>query len=140
MLAQARGLNPGIPFRDGNMLALDFGDSSLAGITTFYSIVNIPEASLPQVFREMTRVLQPDGQLLLAFHLGNDVLQPAELWNRPISMNFYLYPVSTVRRLIETAGLTIEEVLEREPYAPEVEHQSRRAYIFARKPAQPTPA
>jgi hypothetical protein len=36
---------------------------------------------------------------------------------------------------LEAAGFTTEEVVEREPYAPEVEHQSRRAYIFARKPA-----
>jgi len=28
----------------------------------------------------------------------------------------------------------IEKIVEREPYAPEVEYQSRRAYIFARKP------
>jgi hypothetical protein len=27
----------------------------------------------------------------------------------------------------------VEEIIEREPY-PDVEHQSRRAYIFARKP------
>ncbi len=35
---------------------------------------------------------------------------------------------------MEAAGFAIEEVIEREPYAPEVEYQSRRAYIFARKP------
>jgi hypothetical protein len=35
---------------------------------------------------------------------------------------------------LETAGLVVEEVIEREPYAPEVEYQSPRAYIFARKP------
>jgi hypothetical protein len=28
----------------------------------------------------------------------------------------------------------VEEIIEREPYAPEVEHQTLRAYIFARKP------
>ena len=28
----------------------------------------------------------------------------------------------------------IERIVEREPYAPEVEYQSRRAYIFARNP------
>jgi hypothetical protein len=31
-------------------------------------------------------------------------------------------------------GDMVEEVIEREPY-PDVEHQSRRAYIFARKHA-----
>jgi hypothetical protein len=37
-------------------------------------------------------------------------------------------------RQLQAAGLEIEDTIEREPYAPEVEHQRRRAYIFARKP------
>jgi len=41
---------------------------------------------------------------------------------------------SRIRRYIEEAGLVIERIVEREPYAPEVEYQSRRAYIFARNP------
>jgi ubiquinone/menaquinone biosynthesis C-methylase UbiE len=56
MLEQARQLNPGISFREGNMLALDLQDRTLAGIAAFYAIVNIPKDSLPLVFREMERV------------------------------------------------------------------------------------
>src|ERR1700761_4010338 len=36
MLAQARTLNPDIRFHEGNLLALDLEDRSLAGITAFY--------------------------------------------------------------------------------------------------------
>jgi hypothetical protein len=43
-----------------------------------------------------------------------------------------------IQRELEAAGLIIEDVVEREPYAPEVEYQSRRAYIFARKPGSRT--
>src|SRR5579863_492371 len=74
MLEQARKLNPDISFREGNMLALDIPDGTLAGITAFYAIVNIPKQSLPVVFREFQRVLRPGGRLLLAFHAGNEVL------------------------------------------------------------------
>jgi hypothetical protein len=35
---------------------------------------------------------------------------------------------------LESAGFVIEEIIEREAY-PQVEHPTRRAYIFARKPA-----
>src|ERR1700748_610695 len=59
MLEEARRLNPDISFRQGNMLALDLPDASLAGITAFYAIVNCPKNSYPQIFREMARVLQP---------------------------------------------------------------------------------
>ena len=63
MLEQARRLNPDIAFREGNMLALDLPNASLAGITAFYAIANISDESLPAVFREMHRVLQPGGML-----------------------------------------------------------------------------
>jgi ubiquinone/menaquinone biosynthesis C-methylase UbiE len=134
MLEQARKLNPDISFREGNMLALDLQDGSLAGITAFYAIVNIPQPSLPFVFREIERVLQPDGSLLLAFHTGDEALHEDELWGLPISMDFFLFPTSAIRHHLEAAGLAIEEIIEREPYPPDVEYQSRRAYIFARKP------
>ena len=133
MLEQARKLNPDIPFREGNMLALDIPDGALAGIAAFYAIVNIPRRSLPLVFREFRRVLQPGGLLLLAFHTGNEVLHEDELWGQKISMDFLLLQPSEIRVDLEVAGFTIEEVVEREPY-PDVEYPSRRAYIFARKP------
>src|ERR1700730_5267199 len=134
MTEQARRLNPDISFREGNMMGLGLEDRTLAGITAFYAIVNIPKESLPLVFREMERVLQPGGLLLLAFHTGDEVLQEKELWGRPISMDFFLFQPLAIRRYMEAAGLGIEEIIERGPYAPDVEYQSRRAYIFARKP------
>jgi SAM-dependent methyltransferase len=84
MLDQARRLNPDIDFWEGNMLALGLGDATLAGIAAFYAIVNIPAESLPQAFREMARVLQPGGLLLLAFHMGGEAPEVNELWGRPI--------------------------------------------------------
>jgi ubiquinone/menaquinone biosynthesis C-methylase UbiE len=134
MLEEARRLSPDIQFREGNMMALDLPDGSLAGITAFYAIVNIPKRSLPSVFREMERVLQPGGLLLLAFHVGDEVLHEEQLWGRTISMDLFLLEPSEIRQHLEAAGLSVEEVIEREPYGPEVEYQSRRAYVFARKP------
>jgi ubiquinone/menaquinone biosynthesis C-methylase UbiE len=138
MLAQARQLNPDITFREGNMLALVLEDESLAGITAFYAIANIPAGSLATVFREMCRVLKPGGMLLLSFHIGNDVIQPQSLWNNPVSMDFYQQQPASIRQLLTDAGLTVGEILEREPYAPNVEYQSRRAYVLARKQANST--
>jgi ubiquinone/menaquinone biosynthesis C-methylase UbiE len=63
MVDQARRLNPDIQFREGNMLALNLPDGSLAGIAAFYAIVNIPRNSLPVVFSEMARVLERSGIL-----------------------------------------------------------------------------
>jgi SAM-dependent methyltransferase len=134
MVAQARELNPDISFRTGNMLAVDLPDASLAGIAAFYAIVNIPRESVPEVFREIARVLQPGGILLLAFHIGDETLHENELWGRPIDMDFFLFQPDAIRRDLESAGLVVEEIIEREPYGEDVEYQSRRAYIFAHKP------
>lgn len=134
MLERARQLNPDIQFRQGDMLALDLPDESYAGIAAFYAIVNIPPASLPPALEEMHRVLKRRGLLLLTFHVGDETVRPEELWGQPISMDFFFFPIKLIRQCLEAVGFLIEDVVEREPYAPEVEHQSRRAYIFARKP------
>jgi SAM-dependent methyltransferase len=134
MVTQARQLNPDISFREGNMLELALPDGSVAGIAAFYAIVNIPNESLSRVFEEIARVLQPGGVLLLAFHIGDETLHESELWGLPISMDFFLLQPFKVQKQLEAAGLIIDEIIERDPYGPDVEYQSQRAYIFARKP------
>jgi SAM-dependent methyltransferase len=135
MIAQARRLNPDIEFREGDMLALELEDGALAGIIAFYSIVNIPAESLPDAFREMHRVLKPDGLVLLSFHIGDEAIRPEELWGNRITMEFYKLQPQRIARLLANAGFVIEDIVERDPYAPDVEFQSRRAYVFARKAA-----
>ncbi len=134
MLAHARRLNPDIRFHEGNLLALDLPDKSLAGITAFYAIVNIPALSLPLVFHEIYRVLQPNGLLLAAFHIGGEVIRPEEMWGQRVTMEFYHFDRELIENLLAETGFQIDDVVERGPYAPDVEYQSRRAYIFARKP------
>jgi len=42
--------------------------------------------------------------------------------------------VDEMARYLDAAGFQVEEIIERPPY-PDVEHQSRRAYIFELKPS-----
>ncbi len=136
MLEQARKLNPAIEFQQGNMLALDAEDGAWAAIVAFYSIVHIPKTDILQAFREMFRALKPGGLLFLAFHIGVEVLREEELWGHQVSLDLVLFGRKEVERYVAQAGFAIEDSLERDPYPPEVEYQSRRAYILARKPAQ----
>lgn len=135
MLQRARKLNPGIEFFQGDMRALPVAENTYAAIAAFYAIVNLSQAEVAQATREMLRVLQPGGKLLIAFHLGQDVAQMEEdVWGCGVSLEFTFFRASTVLRYMREAGFEIDEVIEREPYAPDVEYQSRRAYIFAHKP------
>ncbi|MEW6127449.1 MAG: class I SAM-dependent methyltransferase [Acidobacteriota bacterium] len=132
MIEQARKLNPAIDFQTGDMLALEIADHTFAGLVAFYSIVNLSRGDVQQALFEMHRVLKPGGRLLLAFHVGDEMLHVEELWGNPINLDFYLFTADEVSGYLSSAGFQIEEVIERDPY-PDVEYQSRRAYLFARK-------
>src|SRR5207248_3351744 len=131
MLERARALNPDIAFHEGDMLDLRRYRGSLAGIAAFYAIVNLSTELLPRVFGEMARALQPDGLLLLAFHMGDEVMVVDELWEQRVDLEFVFFDPLEVRTTLEAVGFCIEEVIERKPY-PDVEYQSRRAYMLAR--------
>lgn len=133
MVEQARRLTPAIEFRQGDMLALDAADESWAGIAAFYSIIHIPRGDLPQALRELHRVLRPGGTLLLAFHIGDDSIHLDEWWGQKVCVDFFFFRSDEMSQYLRDAGFEIEEIIERDPY-PDVEHPSRRSYIFARRP------
>jgi len=136
MIEQARELNPGIEFSLGDMRALKVADNTWAGIAAFYAIVNLPRDDVVRALREMMRVLRPGGRILLSFHIGEDTSHVEEnLWGCDVSLPVTFFRTATIAGLMRSAGFEIEEIVERDPYAPEVEYQSQRAYIFARKPA-----
>jgi SAM-dependent methyltransferase len=136
MVQVARALNPAIEFQQGDMLALDIPSGAWAGITAFYSIIHVPRGDVGRALTELNRVLRPGGLLLLSFHIGRDVIHLDDWWDTEVCVDFFFYEPSEMASFLEAAGFEIEEIIEREPY-PEVEHQSRRAYIFARSTASP---
>ena len=80
MVACARRDHPGIPFEQGNMLALTgVADGSFGGIAAFYSIAHVARTEVVQALTEMKRVLLPGGVLLLAFHIGREVVRWGKL-------------------------------------------------------------
>jgi len=135
MVERARRLTPGVEFRRGDMLSLDVADESWAGITAFYSIIHIPRGDMRQALGELRRVLRPGGTLLLAFHIGDETVHLDELWGQKVCVDFFHFRSNEMAGYLREAGFEIEEIIERDPYAPDVEHQSRRSYIFARRPS-----
>ncbi|MCU1266497.1 MAG: methylase involved in ubiquinone/menaquinone biosynthesis [Acidobacteria bacterium] len=135
MVREAQSLSPHIPFQQGDMLALsDVPDNSYGGIAAFYAIVNLPRPLVVLALQELRRVLCPNGILLLAFHVGHEIKHLDEFLGKEVSLDFFFFETEDVKNDLRSAGFDLEEVMERDPYSEDVEHQSRRAYIFARKP------
>ena len=70
--------------------------------------------------------------MLAAFPSGGGRLHTTELWGCAVDLTAVFFPIQQVVDVLADAGFVIEKAVERDPY-PEVEYQSRRAYILARK-------
>jgi SAM-dependent methyltransferase len=133
MIDEARRLNLGMQFVVGDMLDLPYADGSLAALVAFYSIIHFDAAQLDQSIREFRRVLRPGGLAAVAFHVGDETLHRTEWWGHAISIDFHLLDPADVTRRAIRAGLTVEQLQERDPI-PDVEYPSRRAYLRLRRP------
>jgi ubiquinone/menaquinone biosynthesis C-methylase UbiE len=134
MIRVAQRGYPHLPFCVGDALALPFDDASLDAIVAFYSIVNLDADDCLAAFREFARVLRAGGVATLAFHIGDEMLRVESWWGTTASLDFYLHPLERVCGQLRAAGFEVLRCEEREPYAPEVEAQTRRGYLLVRAP------
>jgi len=132
MLNEAKRLNPNIDFIQGSMLQLGLGADTLGGIAAFYSIIHIGREQVVATLSEMRRVLKRKGSLLLAFHLGDDVIHMTDFHDHPVDFEATLFRIEEMTGYAKAAGLNLQQAMERDPY-PEVEYQSKRGYILANK-------
>lgn len=132
LLEQARMTHPEIHFQKGNILGLEFDNSSIAGVAAFYSIVHFSNEQIGIAFNEIFRVLQPGGIFLLTFHVGDKTIRVEEFLGKKVDVDFMFFSTDFIIGDLKKSGFEKIEIIEREPY-PEVEYQSKRAYVFARK-------
>lgn len=136
MLAEARRLNPSLQCVQSSMMELGLASEALFAITAFYSIIHIPRQQVVAALAEMLRVLNPGGSLLITFHLGTEDSYHEEMLGHRVSLNIAFFTTDEMSEYLQAAGFQVDEILERDPYAPEVEYQSRRGYIVASRPAK----
>jgi len=132
ILAQARTIHPGIHFRKGNILELEFENDSIAGVVVFYATVHFTEEEVGVAFREVFRVLQQGGIFLFTYHIGEKTIHIDEFLGKKVDIDFMFFTSDFIFRCLKDSGFEDIEVIEREPY-PGVEYESRRAYVFAIK-------
>jgi ubiquinone/menaquinone biosynthesis C-methylase UbiE len=131
MVKCARRLNPDISFEQGDMLALNFKDASFAGLVSFYAVIHLKRPDMTRALKEMRRVLQPGGKLLVSFHGGAGELHRDEWYGQPVSIDVTLMTSEEMAHFLAAAGLAVEKIIEREPY--EFEYPTKRIYAFANR-------
>jgi SAM-dependent methyltransferase len=129
MVELARRLTPGIPFEQGDMLALALPDAALAGVAAFYSLIHLERHVVARALGELTRVLVPGGRMLIAFHGGSGLVHAEEWFGEKISISATLFEPDEMRGYMEAVGLRVDEVTAREPY--DFEYPTRRVYTAA---------
>jgi SAM-dependent methyltransferase len=139
LVREAGRRHPGVAFEQADMLALPRTDGVLAGVVAFYAIVHFSPAQLRKAVAEMHRVLLPGGRLLLAFHIGEGSVHVEDFLGRPVALDFTFWSPAVIADELARAGFARVKIIERDPYA-DVEHPSRRAYVFAEKPKDSEPS
>jgi ubiquinone/menaquinone biosynthesis C-methylase UbiE len=134
ILEQARTIHPEIYFRKGNILELEFDDDSIAGVVAFYTIVHFTKEQVEIAFREAFRVLQPGGLFLFTYHIGEGTIHLDEFLGKKVDIDFMFFATDFIFSCLKDSGFEKIEIIEREPYSG-VEYESRRAYVFVKKPS-----
>jgi SAM-dependent methyltransferase len=112
MIAIARRDYPDLRFEVGTMTHLDLADDSVAGVLAFWSVIHVPDHSVPGVFEQFRRVLRPGGPLLIGFHVGDEARHTSEGYSgRSINVDDYRRRPDQIAGWLRQAGFTIEAEL-----------------------------
>ncbi len=113
---------------------MEFENDSIAGAVAFYAIVHFTEEQVGVAFKEVLRVLKPGGLFLFTYHIGEEDIHVDEFLGKKVDIDFMFFATDFILGCLEDSGFEKIDIVEREPY-PGVEYESRRAYVFAAKPA-----
>lgn len=131
MVLQGRRCFPNLAFAVGDLRRLPLADGVLAAALCFYSLIHLQRVELPGVFGELSRVLSPGGQLLIAVHGGNGDLHDDRFLGHEVHVSATLFQEGELQALCERAGLSVVRQQQRQPY--EEEFATPRLYTWAEK-------
>lgn len=129
MISEAKKLHPSIHFETADMLQLPYADNSFGAAVAFYAIVHFSIEQVLLALHEIKRVLEPGGQLLFSFHVGNEVNHFDNFLGEQVDISFYFFETAKIIEILLAAGFSIIDIIERQPYA-DTEYPSKRAYCW----------
>lgn len=108
MIEHARRAYPHCRFEVASATELDLPDASFAGLMGWWSLFNLPRDVLPPVLSSFARALMPRGQVILAFHVGDDDLLRTEAYGGvPVRWTTHRWRPEQLVALVEQAGLRL---------------------------------
>lgn len=142
MVAEARRRFAEITFEVADLTALpgpgggsDEGEADgWAAIVAWYSLVHLAGSELAPALALLTATLRPGGHLAFSVHLGPELRRLTDWWGHEVDLSFSLHDADQVLAAVATAGLVDVEWYRRGPY-PDVEVETERLYVLARRPA-----
>ena len=107
MAAVARATHGDLAFVAADAAALPLRDGALAGLVAWYSLINLPTASLPAVFTEFARVTCPGALVLVAFQSGDGRrLDRSRSYGQAVPLTYYRHRVDEVTAALTSSGFT----------------------------------
>ena len=101
-------------------------------ILSFYSIVHFDYFQVLTALKEIKRVLIDQGELLFAFHIGDNIVHLDNFLDHKVEIDFHFFEVKKIKDILLEVGFEIIDIIIRQPYT-NVEYQSERAYIWIKK-------
>ncbi|WP_411733074.1 class I SAM-dependent methyltransferase [Paeniglutamicibacter sp.] len=101
----ARRRFPDVTFEVSSLRHIDAADGSLKGVLAWYSLIHVPPTELPVILSELSRVLAPQGHLLIGFFEGDS----AEPFDHAITTAYY-WSVEQMTSLLHNAGFEVFDV------------------------------
>jgi ubiquinone/menaquinone biosynthesis C-methylase UbiE len=114
-----------------DMRALPLPARSLSGVVAFYSLQHLPRHELGTALDEVRRVLDVEGILVVAAHLGVGEIVTDQLLDHHFEpMGGTFYREDELRAALADRSFTVEQCRYRAPESHE--HPSSRIYLIAR--------
>jgi len=138
MIVVAKERAPELRFAVASMLDLPVASEEWAGAVAFYSVIHFDEGDRSKAWRELARVIRPDGWLLVAFHVDSpgheigSVNHLSEWFGHAVDLDGFFLDPTAVCSEIQREGFAVIARLGRLPN-PAVEYPSRRCYVLAQR-------
>jgi SAM-dependent methyltransferase len=138
MIDEARAKFPQGKFQIGSIFELPVATAAWRGAVARYALLHSTPDERARAFRELARVIAPEGYLLYGFYVSAPDHPPGSVYHlktwfgHDVDLDVHFISVEDATDEVERCGFSIEAALVREPMSKN-ELPTRRCYMLARR-------